>query len=88
MFELYKVYFSKDIPNTIEWTQLKVIAIKRLKANRFKLNEIKDAIGICLKNTQKLNSREVNRELELLFDTLLNEKIYPTKQNNKILWTK
>ena len=54
----------------------------------FKLNEIKDVIGICLKNTQKLNSREVNRELELLFDTLLSEKIYPTKQNNKVSWKK
>lgn len=88
IFKKYKEYFDKDIPNTLEWTQLKVIAIKRLKANRFKLNEIKDAIGICLKNTQKLNSREVNRELELLFDTLLSEKIYPIKQNNKVLWKK
>jgi hypothetical protein len=88
LFELYKEYFSKDIPNTLEWTQLKVIAIKRLKANRFKLNEIKDAIGICLKNTQKLNSRETNKELELLFDTLLSEKIYPIKQKNKVLWKK
>jgi hypothetical protein len=88
LFELYKEYFDKDIPNTLEWTQLKVIAIKRLKANRFKLNEIKDAIGICLKNTQKLNSREINKELEILFDTLLNEKIYPIKQNNKLTWTK
>jgi hypothetical protein len=88
MFELYKEYFSKDIPNTLEFTQLKVIAIKRLKANRFKLNEIQEAIGICYKNTLKLNSREINKELEILFDTLLNEKIYPIKQNNKVLWKK
>lgn len=88
MFKKYKEYFDKDIPNTLEWTQIKVIAIKRLKANRFKLNEIKDVIGICLKNTQKLNSRETNKELEILFDTLLSEKIYPIKQNNKVLWKK
>ena len=88
MFELYKEYFSKDIPNTMEWTQMKVIGIKRLKANRFKLKEIQEAIGICYKNVLKLNSREINKELELLFDTLISEKIYPTKQNNKITWTK
>ncbi len=88
LFELYKEYFDKDIPNTLEFTQLKVIAIKRLKANRFKLNEIQEAIGICYKNVLKLNSRETNKELELLFDTLLSEKIYPIKQNNKVLWKK
>ena len=88
MFKKYKEYFDKDIPNTIEFTQLKVIAIKRLKANRFKLNEIQEAIGICYKNVLKLNSREINKELELLFDTLLSEKIYPIKQNNRTSWTK
>ena len=88
MFELYKEYFSKDVPNTIEFTQLKTIAIKRLKANRFKLNEIQEAIGICYKNVLKLNNRDVNKELDLLFDTLISEKIYPIKQNNKITWTK
>lgn len=88
LFELYKEYFLKDIPNTLEWTQMKVIAIKRLKANRFKLKEIQEVIGICYKNVLKLNSRETNKELELLFDTLISEKIYPTKQNNKITWTK
>lgn len=88
MFELYKKYFSKDLPNTLEWTQMKVIAIKRLKANRFKLNEIQEAIGICYKNTLKLNNREVNKELDLLFDTLITEKIYPTKQNNNVSWKK
>jgi hypothetical protein len=88
MFKNYKEYFSKDIPNTLEFTQLKVIAIKRLKANRFKLNEIQEAIGICYKNVLKLNSRETNKELEILFDTLLSEKIYPIKQNNKVLWKK
>jgi hypothetical protein len=74
--------------NTIEWTALKVIAIKRLKANRFKLKEIQEAIGICYKNVLKLNNREVNKELDLLFDTLIIEKIYPIKQNNKLTWTK
>jgi hypothetical protein len=88
MFKKYKEYFDKDIPNTIEFTQLKVIAIKRLKANRFKLNEIQEAIGICYKNVLKLNSREINKELELLFDTLISEKIYPTKTNNKVSWKK
>lgn len=88
LFELYKEYFLKDIPNTLEWTQMKVIAIKRLKANRFKLKEIQEVIGICYKNVLKLNSRETNKELELLFDTLISEKIYPTKQNNKVTWTK
>ena len=88
LFELYKDYFSKDMLNTIEWTALKVIAIKRLKANRFKLKEIQEAIGICYKNTLKLNNREVNKELDLLFDTLITEKIYPIKQNNKVSWTK
>jgi len=88
MFKKYKEYFDKDIPNTLEFTQLKVIAIKKLKANRFKLNEIQEAIGICYKNVLKLNSRETNKELELLFDTLISEKIYPTKQNNRTTWTK
>jgi hypothetical protein len=88
LFELYKEYFSKDMLNTIEWTHLKVIAIKRLKANRFKLKEIQEAVGICYKNVLKLNNREVNKELDLLFDTLITEKIYPTKTNNKITWTK
>jgi hypothetical protein len=88
LFELYKNYFSKDMLNTIEWTALKVIAIKRLKANRFKLKEIQEAIGICYKNVLKLNNREVNKELDLLFDTLIIEKIYPIKQNNKLTWTK
>ena len=88
LLQMYKDYFSKEVSNTLEWTQLKVIAIKRLKANRFKLNEIQEVIGICYKNVIKLNSREVNKELELLFDTLISEKIYPIKQNNKITWTK
>ena len=88
LFELYKDYFSKEVPNTLEFTQMKVIAIKRLKANRFKLNEIQEVIGICYKNVLKLNSREINKELDLLFDTLISEKIYPTKQNNKVTWTK
>ena len=88
LFELYKEYFSKDMLNTIEWTALKVIAIKRLKANRFKLKEIQEAIGICYKNTLKLNNREINKELDLLFDTLIIEKIYPIKQSNKVSWTK
>ena len=88
MFELYKEYFSKDVPNTLEFTQMKVIAIKRLRANRFKLNEIQEVIGICYKNILKLNSREINKELELLFDTLISEKIYPTKTNNKVSWKK
>jgi hypothetical protein len=88
LFELYKEYFSKDMLNTQEWTALKVIAIKRLKANRFKLKEIQEAIGICYKNTLKLNNRDVNKELDLLFDTLITEKIYPIKQNNKVSWTK
>lgn len=88
LLQTYKDYFSKEVSNTLEWTQLKVIAIKRLKANRFKLNEIQEVIGICYKNVLKLNSREVNKELELLFDTLISEKIYPTKQNNKVSWKK
>lgn len=88
MFKTYKDYFSKEVPNTLEFTQLKVIAIKRLKANRFKLKEIQEVIGICYKNVLKLNSREINKELELLFDTLISEKIYPTKQNNRTTWTK
>ena len=88
MFELYKDYFSKDVPNTLEWTQMKVIAIKRLKANRFKLKEIQEVIGIAYKNILKLNNRDVNKELDLLFDTLISEKIYPIKQNNKVTWTK
>ena len=88
LFELYKDYFSKDMLNTIEWTQIKVIAIKRLKSNRFKLKEIQEAIGICYKNVLKLNNRDVNKELDLLFDTLISEKIYPIKQNNKVTWTK
>ena len=88
LLQTYKDYFSKEVPNTLEFTQLKVIAIKRLKANRFKLKEIQEVIGICYKNILKLNSREANKELELLFDTLISEKIYPTKQNNKITWTK
>ena len=88
LFELYKEYFSKDMLNTIEWTALKVIAIKRLKANRFKLKEIQEAIGICYKNILKLNNREINKELDLLFDTLIIEKIYPIKQSNKVSWTK
>lgn len=88
LFEVYREYFSVDIPNTIEFTQLKVIAIKRLKANRFKLKEIQEAIGICYKNILKLNNREINKELDLLFDTLIIEKIYPIKQNNKVSWTK
>jgi hypothetical protein len=88
LFKMYKEYFSADIPNTIEFTQLKTIAIKRLKANRFKLNEIQEAIGICYKNILKLNSREINKELELLFDTLISEKIYPIKTNNKVSWKK
>jgi hypothetical protein len=88
LFKMYKEYFLVDIPNTIEFTQLKTIAIKRLKANRFKLKEIQEAIGICYKNILKLNNREVNKELDLLFDTLISEKIYPTKQNNRTTWTK
>lgn len=88
LLQTYKDYFSKEVSNTLEWTQLKVIAIKKLKANRFKLKEIQEVIGICYKNVLKLNSREVNKELELLFDTLINEKIYPTKQNNKVSWKK
>lgn len=88
MFELYRDYFSVDIPNTLEWTQMKIIAIKRLKANRFKLNEIQEAIGICYKNCLKLNSREINKELDLLFDTLISEGIYPTKQSNKVTFKK
>lgn len=88
LLQTYKDYFLKEVPNTLEWTQLKVIAIKRLKANRFKLKEIQEVIGICYKNILKLNSREINKELELLFDTLITEKIYPTKQNNKVSWKK
>ena len=88
LLQTYKDYFSKEVSNTLEWTQLKVIAIKKLKANRFKLKEIQEVIGICYKNVLKLNSRETNKELELLFDTLISEKIYPTKQNNKVTWTK
>lgn len=88
LLQTYKDYFSKEVSNTLEWTQLKVIAIKRLKANRFKLKEIQEVIGICYKNVLKLNSREINKELELLFDTLISEKIYPTKQNNRTTWTK
>ena len=88
LFEVYRDYFSVDIPNTMEWTQIKVIAIKRLKANRFKLNEIQEVIGICYKNVLKLNNRDVNKELDLLFDTLITEKIYPIKQSNKVTWTK
>ena len=88
MFELYKDYFSKDMLNTIEWTALKVIAIKRLKANRFKLNEIQEVIGICYKNVLKLNNREINKELDLLFDTLISEGIYPLKQSNKVTYKK
>ena len=88
LLQTYKDYFLKEVPNTLEWTQLKVIAIKRLKANRFKLNEIQEVIGICYKNCLKLNSREVNKELELLFDTLINEGVYPTKQNNKVTFKK
>ena len=88
LFKMYKEYFSVDIPNTQEWTVLKVIAIKRLKANRFKLNEIQEAIGICYKNCLKLNNREVNKELDLLFDTLITEKIYPIKQSNKVTYKK
>ncbi|CAB4152881.1 hypothetical protein UFOVP603_31 [uncultured Caudovirales phage] len=88
LFELYKEYFSKDMLNTIEWTQIKVIAIKRLKANRFKLKEIQEAIGICYKNVLKLNSREINKELDLLFDTLISEGIYPLKQSNKVTYKK
>ena len=88
LFEVYRDYFSVDIPNTLEWTQMKVIAIKRLKANRFKLNEIQEVIGICYKNVLKLNSREINKELELLFDTLVKEGIYPFKENNKVTFKK
>jgi hypothetical protein len=88
LFELYKDYFSKDVPNTLEFTQMKVIAIKRLKANRFKLNEIQEAIGICYKNVLKLNSREINKDLDILFDTLISERVYPTKQNNKVTFKK
>lgn len=88
LFELYKEYFLKDIPNTLEWTQMKVIAIKRLKSNRFKLNEMIDVIGICYKNLIKLNSREVDKELDLLFDTLVKEGIYPFKENNKVTFKK
>ena len=88
LMQTYKDYFSKEVSNTLEWTQLKVIAIKRLKANRFKLNEIQEVIGICYKNVLKLNSREINKELDILFDTLISEKIYPIKQNNKVSWKK
>lgn len=88
LLQTYKDYFSKEVPNTLEFTQLKVIAIKRLKANRFKLKEIQEVIGICYKNCLKLNAREINKELELLFDTLISEKIYPIKQNNKTSWKK
>lgn len=88
LFKMYKEYFSVDIPNIQEWSALKTIAIKRLKANRFKLKEIQEAIGICYKNVLKLNNRDVNKELDLLFDTLIIEKIYPIKQNNKLTWTK
>ena len=88
LLQTYKDYFSKEVSNTLEWTQLKVIAIKRLKANRFKLKEIQEVIGICYKNVLKLNSREINKELDLLFDTLINEGVYPIKQNNKVTFKK
>ena len=88
LFKMYKEYFSVDIPNTLEWSALKTIAIKKLKANRFKLNEIQEAIGICYKNCLKHNSREINKELELLFDTLITEKIYPTNQSNTVTFKK
>lgn len=86
LFELYKEYFLKDIPNTLEWTQMKVIAIKKLKANRFRLTEIKEAVGIHYKNCLKLNARETNKNLELLFETYVINKIYPIKTKNKLTW--
>lgn len=86
LFNTYLEYFSVDIPNTLEWTQMKVIAIKKLKANRFRLTEIKDVIGIHYKNCLKLNAREVNKDLELLFDTYVTNKIYPIKTKNKLTW--
>jgi len=86
LFKMYKEYFLVDIPNTLEWSALKTIAIKRLKANRFKLKEIQEVIGIAYKNVLKLNSREINKELDLLFDTLVKEGIYPVKENNKVIF--
>lgn len=88
LLNTYRDYFSKDVSNTLEYTKLKVIAIKRLKANRFKLNEMIDVIGICYKNLIKLGSREVDKELDLLFDTLVKEGIYPFKENNKVTFKK
>ncbi len=86
LFDIYRKYFSVDIPNTLEWTQMKVIAIKKLKANRFRLTEIKEAINIHYKNCLKLNARETNKDLELLFDTYVTNKIYPIKTKNKLTW--
>ena len=47
-----------------------------------------DVIGICYKNLIKLGSREVDKELDLLFDTLVKEGIYPFKENNKVTFKK
>jgi hypothetical protein len=88
LLNTYREYFSKDVSNTLEYSKLKVIAIKRLKANRFKLNEMIDVIGICYKNLIKHNAREVDKELDLLFDTLVKEGIYPVKENNKVTFKK
>lgn len=88
LLQTYKEYFSKEVSNTLEWSAIKTIAIKRLKANRFKLKEIHEAIGICYKNCLKHNAREVDKELDLLFDTLVKEGIYPSKENNKVTFKK
>lgn len=86
VLKMYKEYFDVDIPNTKEFTDLKIIGIKKLKALKFTYKEIQVAFGIHYKNILKFGSRETNKDLELLFDTYVTNKIYPIKTKNKLTW--
>lgn len=84
--EVYKNYFLNEVSNTKEWTEIKIIAIKRLKAQRVKYKEMIDIFGLSYKNVLKLANREQNKTISLIFDSLIENKIYPIKENNKVSW--
>lgn len=86
LFEYYKKYFDVEMSNNYEWTQFKTIAVKRLKASRYKYKEIQEVVKIHQKNLIKLNSREINKDLESIFDIMVENNLYPIKNKSKLTW--
>jgi hypothetical protein len=79
-------YFSKDVPNTYEWVQMKRIAIKKLLATGLGLVEISEIINLSHKNTWRASRMFVDKHLVNDFNNRVINKQYPKRKGNRTIW--